>query len=126
MVYDMHDTSCQYTPNTKKLWPQDQTARAYARCISHEMHAGFATLRKLMPFAPNQTLTVSLTPELEMDIKRISMPLKIRLYPIIAVLFSAILSLKTGCNYEFCCCFSTGWIASSSSTERSAFANSGV
>ena len=28
-----------------RLWPQDEEARAAARSISAEMHAGFATLR---------------------------------------------------------------------------------
>lgn len=31
------------------LWPEDREARALARCISAEMHAGFAALRKGMP-----------------------------------------------------------------------------
>ena len=33
----------------KRLWPQDPAARAAARSISAEMHAGFATLRNDMP-----------------------------------------------------------------------------
>ena len=32
-----------------KLWPQDPKARAYARAISHEMHAGFQAMRKYLP-----------------------------------------------------------------------------
>ncbi|MFQ5774164.1 MAG: glutathione S-transferase family protein [Kiloniellaceae bacterium] len=31
------------------LWPRDPEARALARSVSAEMHAGFATLRRLMP-----------------------------------------------------------------------------
>jgi glutathione S-transferase len=31
------------------LWPEDAEARAMARSISHEMHAGFLDLRKNMP-----------------------------------------------------------------------------
>jgi glutathione S-transferase len=31
------------------LWPEDAAARALARCISAEMHAGFAALRAGMP-----------------------------------------------------------------------------
>ena len=54
-----------------KLWPQDQAAQAHARCISNEMHAGFPILRKLMPFAPNKTRTIGITPELDADIKRL-------------------------------------------------------
>jgi len=32
-----------------RLWPADQGARAHARAISNEMHAGFATLRDILP-----------------------------------------------------------------------------
>jgi len=30
----------------KKLWPDAPTARAFARCVASEMHAGFAAMRK--------------------------------------------------------------------------------
>lgn len=33
----------------KELWPADDAARAHARSISAEMHAGFSTLREAMP-----------------------------------------------------------------------------
>jgi glutathione S-transferase len=33
----------------KELWPADPAARAHARSISAEMHAGFASLRETMP-----------------------------------------------------------------------------
>lgn len=33
----------------KKLWPDDPAARAHARAISAEMHAGFSVLRDAMP-----------------------------------------------------------------------------
>lgn len=33
----------------KRLWPADRAARAYARSICAEMHAGFATLRDQLP-----------------------------------------------------------------------------
>ncbi|HET7848008.1 MAG TPA: glutathione S-transferase family protein [Pseudolabrys sp.] len=32
-----------------RLWPADKTARAHARTVSHEMHAGFAPLRRNCP-----------------------------------------------------------------------------
>jgi glutathione S-transferase len=32
-----------------RLWPADRGARAHARAISNEMHAGFAALRDLLP-----------------------------------------------------------------------------
>ena len=35
-------------PNAR-LWPADSAARAHARAISNEMHAGFLPLRRLMP-----------------------------------------------------------------------------
>ncbi len=34
----------------KNLWPKSAPARAMARSISNEMHAGFTALRKAMPF----------------------------------------------------------------------------
>ncbi|MBL6932757.1 MAG: glutathione S-transferase family protein [Rhodospirillales bacterium] len=33
----------------KGLWPEDSTARAIARAVSNEMHAGFTALRNNMP-----------------------------------------------------------------------------
>jgi glutathione S-transferase len=32
-----------------RLWPADRDARAHARAVSNEMHAGFAALRNLLP-----------------------------------------------------------------------------
>jgi len=32
-----------------RLWPKDSAARAIARAISHEMHAGFVNLRRELP-----------------------------------------------------------------------------
>ena len=32
-----------------KVWPSDATARAFARCVSAEMHSGFGELRSAMP-----------------------------------------------------------------------------
>jgi glutathione S-transferase len=56
-----------------KLWPADQEARARARSISHEMHAGFAALRENLPMdlrahgkAPKR-----MNAEVERDIARI-------------------------------------------------------
>jgi glutathione S-transferase len=33
----------------KDVWPRDAVARAFARCISAEMHSGFGDLRRSMP-----------------------------------------------------------------------------
>lgn len=43
---------CEYLAETfpaAGLWPADPAARAHARAVSSEMHAGFAELRKNMP-----------------------------------------------------------------------------
>ena len=56
------------------LWPADSAARALARAVANEMHAGFQPMRKLMPM--NQARPVikrELTPEAVANIKRIEM-----------------------------------------------------
>jgi glutathione S-transferase len=55
-----------------RLWPEDREARAIARVVSAEMHAGFVALRTHMPMniralKPDR----GRTPEVEMDIRRI-------------------------------------------------------
>ncbi|MDQ2804739.1 MAG: glutathione S-transferase, partial [Pseudomonadota bacterium] len=41
---------CEYCAEVKpSLWPRDAAARAYARSIAAEMHAGFSALRSAMP-----------------------------------------------------------------------------
>jgi glutathione S-transferase len=39
------------------LWPQDAAARAHARAISSEMHAGFAPLRRHLPMNVRRPVT---------------------------------------------------------------------
>jgi glutathione S-transferase len=54
------------------LWPADRAARAYARAIAAEMHAGFAPLRRHCPM--NMWRPVKprdLTPEAAADVERI-------------------------------------------------------
>ncbi len=34
----------------RAIWPRDAAARAHARSAAHEMHSGFAALRKRFPF----------------------------------------------------------------------------
>ncbi len=56
-----------------RLWPQDRAARARARAVSAEMHAGFAALRSHLPMNirssfPNR----GLTPEAQADINRVT------------------------------------------------------
>lgn len=54
------------------LWPADQGTRAFARAISAEMHAGFGTLRRVLPmdFARKHPAP-EIDSELEADIARI-------------------------------------------------------
>ena len=43
---------CEYvaeTHQTRPMWPIDADARANARAVAHEMHAGFAALRRDLP-----------------------------------------------------------------------------
>lgn len=55
-----------------KLWPADPGARALARCVSAEMHAGFAALRKNMPMSLFRSARgAGRTPECLADIARV-------------------------------------------------------
>ena len=54
------------------IWPREMAARAHARALSNEMHAGFQALRNLCPtqfLRPVRRL--ALTPEVEADVARI-------------------------------------------------------
>jgi glutathione S-transferase len=53
------------------LWPRDSTARALARSVSAEMHAGFTALREQMPMDIRARHSVPWTPQLQDDIARI-------------------------------------------------------
>ena len=56
-----------------RLWPEDGEARAAARCISAEMHAGFMALRNEMSMDLLSRLPAPpLSPSLEADIARIA------------------------------------------------------
>ena len=52
------------------LWPSDPGARAWARAIAAEMHAGFTTLRRTMPMNLGRT-DAAPHPEAQADIARI-------------------------------------------------------
>jgi glutathione S-transferase len=54
-----------------KLWPQDKAARAHARAIANEMHAGFLPLRRHLPMNVRGNFTREITPEVQADIDRI-------------------------------------------------------
>ena len=54
------------------LWPEDRDARATARSVSCEMHAGFAALRDNMPMNIRKSFPgEGRTPEVEDDIGRV-------------------------------------------------------
>ena len=54
------------------FWPKDQAARAHARSVASEMHAGFAPLRRLCPMNMRRPVKArELTPEVAADVARI-------------------------------------------------------
>lgn len=56
-----------------KLWPADPAARALARAIAAEMHAGFVPLRQTMPMDTLlETKMDPVPPEVQADIARIT------------------------------------------------------
>lgn len=59
-------------PN-EHLWPLDVAARAHARAVSAEMHAGFQALRTNMPMDVRSSMPGrGMTPEVAKDIARIA------------------------------------------------------
>jgi glutathione S-transferase len=55
-----------------RVWPADPAARAHARAIAAEMHAGFQTLRDLYPVNIRaKNVKVRMTPDLARDIERV-------------------------------------------------------
>ena len=65
---------CEYAAEIEpSLWPRQREARAVARAVSAEMHAGFAALRSRMPMNCKAALPgEGRTPEVERDIARIA------------------------------------------------------
>jgi len=58
-------------PNAR-LWPVDRAARALARAVANEMHAGFLPLRRHMPMNLwRPVIKRDLTPEAAANVKRI-------------------------------------------------------
>lgn len=56
----------------KLYWPDNIDARAHARCVSAEMHSGFAALRNLMPMACHSIFDEpQMSDQLKVDIDRI-------------------------------------------------------
>ena len=68
---------CEYLADKfpeKQFWPSDRVARAEARCVATEMHAGFAALRQHMSMNCRKHLPgKGRTPEVLKDIARIGM-----------------------------------------------------
>ncbi len=63
---------CEYcAEQATGLWPEDSAARAHARSISAEMHAGFRDLRLTMPMNLGRNAPVSVTTGCRADIDRI-------------------------------------------------------
>jgi glutathione S-transferase len=57
----------------KRLWPEDEEARAVARAVSAEMHSGFAALRSHLPMNMRSSFpNRGVTPEAQADINRIT------------------------------------------------------
>lgn len=55
-----------------QIWPSDLKARAHARAISAEMHAGFAPLRRHCPMNMRRVnKRLELTPEVDANVRRI-------------------------------------------------------
>ena len=53
------------------LWPADATARAWARCVSAEMHSGFVSLRNQFSMDLRQREVVAPTAQTVVDIARV-------------------------------------------------------
>jgi glutathione S-transferase len=55
-----------------RLWPTDSAARAHARSVANEMHAGFVPLRRHLPMNMQRPVeTRHLTSEAAVDVRRI-------------------------------------------------------
>ena len=54
------------------LWPQGAVARAHARAISNEMHAGFLPLRRHFPMNMRSVFDREIIPEIQGDIDRVT------------------------------------------------------
>jgi glutathione S-transferase len=54
------------------LWPQSREARAAARAVCHEMHAGFVPLRRHFPMNMRSAFDREIIPEIQGDIDRIT------------------------------------------------------
>lgn len=56
------------------IWPRPRQARATARCLSAEMHSGFAALRSALPMNMRRNVKRrELSPEVEADVARLEL-----------------------------------------------------
>ncbi len=62
---------CEYCAEFAPLWPSDRLARAQARSIAAEMHAGFRALRIAMPMNLGRDRAMVVEGEVQADIARI-------------------------------------------------------
>lgn len=66
---------CEYLAETfpgAGLWPNEPVARALARAVSNEMHAGFAALRQHLPMNTRSSFPDrGVTPEVQAEINRV-------------------------------------------------------
>lgn len=54
------------------VWPEDDLARAWARCAAAEMHSGFSVLRDVCPMNCGVTVAMTSSPDgLEKDLSRL-------------------------------------------------------
>lgn len=64
---------CEYiAEDYPHVWPQEKTARAWARSAAAEMHSGFTTLRRECPLNCSESrLAAEMTPELQKECQRL-------------------------------------------------------
>lgn len=64
---------CEYiAEDYPHVWPQEKTARAWARSAAAEMHSGFTTLRRECPLNCSESRPAAeMTPELQKECQRL-------------------------------------------------------
>ncbi|HGU9770677.1 TPA: glutathione S-transferase family protein [Morganella morganii] len=64
---------CEYiAEDYPHVWPQEKTARAWARSAAAEMHSGFTTLRRECPLNCSESRSAAeMTPELQKECQRL-------------------------------------------------------
>lgn len=63
---------CEYCAEiAPALWPADRVARAHARSIASEMHAGFRAVRQAMPMNLGRDRATAISTDVQADVARI-------------------------------------------------------